>query len=119
MSPPGGGFGGAERLYAGLGGALAACGLTVERIDVVNDESSFDRILETYLVAYDLDLSAFDGVISTKAPSYAVRHRNHVGYLMHTLRYVERQLPVLVSSRLSTSAIRCARQFIRLARSTS
>ncbi len=33
-----------------------------------------------------MDLSGFDGVISTKAPTYAVRHPNHVCYLVHTMR---------------------------------
>jgi glycosyltransferase involved in cell wall biosynthesis len=33
-----------------------------------------------------MDLSAYDGVISTKAPAYAIRHPNHVCYLQHTMR---------------------------------
>jgi len=78
--------GGAERLYEGLQSALARRGLAVERIVLTSDESSFEGILRAYLRAYDTDLSEFDGVISTKAPSHAVRHRNHVCYLLHTMR---------------------------------
>jgi glycosyltransferase involved in cell wall biosynthesis len=79
-------FGGAERLYEGLHAALVERGVAAERVDVVGDERDVDAILRSYLRCYDLDLSAFDGVISTKAPSYAVRHRNHVCYLPHTMR---------------------------------
>ena len=33
-----------------------------------------------------MDVSDFDVVISTKAPTYMVRHPRHVSYLLHTLR---------------------------------
>jgi glycosyltransferase involved in cell wall biosynthesis len=78
--------GGAERFFAGLGGALDAAGYTAELVPVLNDENGFANIQETYLRYYDLDLSGFDGVISAKAPAYVVRHPNHVCYLMHTMR---------------------------------
>jgi glycosyltransferase involved in cell wall biosynthesis len=78
--------GGAERLFDGLHAALLDRGVDAHRIDVESDERSFDAILRSYLRCYDLDLSAFDGVISTKAPTYAVRHRSHVCYLVHTMR---------------------------------
>jgi glycosyltransferase involved in cell wall biosynthesis len=79
-------LGGAERFYVGLRDALQNAGAVAEIVYVVSDESNFDRILESYLRFYDLDLSEFDGVISTKAPGYAVRHSNHVCYLQHTMR---------------------------------
>lgn len=78
--------GGAERFYVGLRDALRQEGVEADIVSVVSDESSFDAILESYVRFYDLDLSAFDGVISTKAPGYVVRHRNHVCYLLHTMR---------------------------------
>lgn len=78
--------GGAERLFDGLVGALNSAGANAEVVPVVGDESSFGAIQETYLECYDLDLSAFDGVVSTKAPTYVVRHPNHVCYLVHTMR---------------------------------
>ena len=80
-----GGEGGAERFYNGLVAALNEH-VPTERIDVVSDESSFEAIEETYLRFYDLDMSEYAGVISTKAPAYMVRHPNHVLYLQHTMR---------------------------------
>lgn len=78
--------GGAERLYDGLHAALVARGVAAARIDMPSDERNFDSVLRTYLRFYDADLSGYDGVISTKAPSYVVRHRNQVCYLPHTMR---------------------------------
>jgi glycosyltransferase involved in cell wall biosynthesis len=78
--------GGAERFFGGLRNALQTAGLDVEIVPVYNDESGFSNIQETYLRYYDLDLSAYDGVVSAKAPAYVVRHPNHVCYLMHTMR---------------------------------
>lgn len=83
---PGSEQGGAERFYAGLTAALCRAGLDATCVTVPSDERDLRRIKEAYLRFYDLDLSAFDGVISTKGPSYALRHRNHVCYLMHTMR---------------------------------
>lgn len=79
-------IGGVERLYSGLRSALEKAGLQAEIVSPVSDESNFDQIKSSYLRFYDLNLDAFDGVVSTKAPSYAIRHRNHVGYLVHTMR---------------------------------
>lgn len=95
--PPSGEQGGAERFFDGLSKALEANGLQVSVLKVVSDESCYERILESYLRFYDLDLSQFDGVISSKAPSYAIRHTNHVCYLQHTMRVFydmfEREFP--------------------------
>jgi glycosyltransferase involved in cell wall biosynthesis len=78
--------GGAERFYAGLEEALIQAGMGVERIVVESREGSFSDITQSYRRFFDLDLSGYDGVISSKAPSYAARHPNHVCYLMHTMR---------------------------------
>lgn len=86
VGTPSGARGGAERLYEGLHEALKRSECEPERIELTSDEGDFDSVLRSYLRFYDADLSAFDGVISTKAPSYVVRHRNHVAYLMHTMR---------------------------------
>ena len=53
---------------------------------MVIDESSFEAILEGYEKCATLDLHDYDLVISTKAPTYAVHHRTHVSYLLHTIR---------------------------------
>jgi FkbM family methyltransferase len=78
--------GGAEALYKGLVKALRDTPNDVDRIDVAIDESSFEAILEGYETCANLDLQDYELVISTKAPSYAVRHRTHVSYLLHTIR---------------------------------
>jgi glycosyltransferase involved in cell wall biosynthesis len=85
-TPVSGEAGGAERFYRGLTAALAAVGTEAHLIEVASDESCFDSVEETYLRCYDLDLSAYDGVISTKAPTFLVRHPNHICYLVHTMR---------------------------------
>lgn len=78
--------GGAENLYEGLVKALRTAGHDATQIDVIVDESSFDGILEAYCKCYYLNLDAYDLVISTKAPTYMVRHRNHISYLLHPVR---------------------------------
>jgi glycosyltransferase involved in cell wall biosynthesis/GT2 family glycosyltransferase len=78
--------GGAEALYKGLVKGLRETPNDVDRIDVVIDESSFEAILEGYEECAHLDLHDYDLVISTKAPTYAVHHRTHVSYLLHTIR---------------------------------
>lgn len=82
----GGERGGAENLYEGLVNALNEVGHTATQVNVVVDESTFESILEAYCNCFYLDLSDYDLVISTKAPTYMVRHRNHISYLVHTMR---------------------------------
>jgi glycosyltransferase involved in cell wall biosynthesis len=78
--------GGAESFYKGLVSALQDIDVTPELLCPISDESNFESIKEAYLTFYDLDLSDFDGVISTKAPAYIIRHPNHICYLQHTMR---------------------------------
>ncbi len=78
--------GGAERFQQGLADALINAGVSVTPIPVVTDAGDYASVLRSYLKFYDLDLSSYDGVISTKAPAYLARHPNHVVYLQHTMR---------------------------------
>ena len=78
--------GGAERLYSGLYRGLSALGLDVALISVPSDEPSFDAIVHNYQFCESLDLRSFDVVVSTKAPTYMVKHPCHVMYLVHTVR---------------------------------
>ncbi len=94
VAAPAAASGGAERLFTGLVGALRDEGHEVELVEGISDESSFEGIQRSYLGFYDMDLSRFDGVVSTKAPTYAVRHPNHVCYLMHTMRVFYDMFPV-------------------------
>src|SRR5262249_20642907 len=79
-------IGGAERFYEGLRTSLCGYDVDAEIVPVIPDESSFQAILRSYLKFYDLDLTIFDGIISTKSPAYVARHPNHVCYLQHTMR---------------------------------
>jgi len=78
--------GGAENFYQGLINSLRRAGHQSSLIEVMVDESSFDNILEAYCRCFYLNLDDYDLVISTKAPTYMVRHRNHISYLLHTMR---------------------------------
>lgn len=86
VEPASGERGGAEAFHDGFCAALRDAGWNVDKIRLAVDESSFNGILEAYLRAYDLDVSQYDLVISSKAPSYAVRHPRHICYLQHTIR---------------------------------
>lgn len=78
--------GGAERFYDALVEAFREAGHEAQEVPVIADESSFEQIKRNYLTCYELDLSAFDMVVSTKAPTWLVRHPRHVCYLVHTIR---------------------------------
>jgi glycosyltransferase involved in cell wall biosynthesis len=78
--------GGAERFFAGLHRGFVDAGFAADLVAIPSDESTFEAIEETYLRCYDFDATAFDAVVSTKAPTYLVRHPNHVCYLVHTIR---------------------------------
>ena len=78
--------GGAEALYEGMVHNLRTAGYQTDQVQVVTDESSFDAILDSYQRCAELNLDDYDIVVSTKAPTYMVRHRNHVSYLLHTIR---------------------------------
>ena len=58
---------------------------------VVTPQNRFGRQASAYLATWLTDLESADGkpidqVISLRYPSYAVRHRNHVCWLNHTMR---------------------------------
>lgn len=74
---------GAASPVDGLQDGLMSRGVAVERFAIAAPAQDFDDVLRSYLQYYDTDLSGFDGVISTAAPGFAVRHRNHVCYLTH------------------------------------
>ena len=78
--------GGAERFFTGLRDALSRTGVAAHLLQIYSDERDFDGIKKSYLRFYDLELDAYHGIISAKAPSFVARHHNHVCYLMHTMR---------------------------------
>jgi glycosyltransferase involved in cell wall biosynthesis/GT2 family glycosyltransferase len=78
--------GGAERFYIGLMEGLREIGFEVELVPVPASEPDFETILDNYERARAIDLSGYDLVVSSKVPTYAVRHPNHVMFLNHTVR---------------------------------
>lgn len=84
--PSSGEKGGAERFYDGLFQGFKAIGCDPTLIFVQVDEPNFQTIVSNYRKFRDLDLREFDLVVSTKVPTYAVTHPNHVLYLVHTVR---------------------------------
>lgn len=78
--------GGAERLYRSLTDGFTAIGCEAELIMPVCDEGSFEQIVANYDHFAAMDLARFDVVVSTKTPTYAIRHPRHVVYLVHTVR---------------------------------
>jgi hypothetical protein len=58
----------------------------VDWIEVPVSEATWDGVLESYLDCYDLDVAKYDAVISTKNPTFMVRHPNHICWLIHQLR---------------------------------
>lgn len=78
--------GGAEKHYQGLRSGMLSLGVHVDIIRIPAEEGSFEDIISNYEIAKTTDLSSYDAVISTKAPSYAVRHNNHAVHLIHTIR---------------------------------
>ncbi|MBP0595359.1 glycosyltransferase family 4 protein [Paraburkholderia sp. LEh10] len=80
-------IGGAENLWWGLVNALnAQPGVQADLLKVPSPERNMGELLSSYRHFSSLDLDHFDLVISTKYPAWAIRHRNHVVYLQHTLR---------------------------------
>ena len=79
--------GGAEKLWLGLFTAFNRFTQhPCELFKIPADEFSFWGLVDSYKYFYQLDLSEFDMVISSKYPAWMCQHPNHLVYLMHTLR---------------------------------
>ena len=79
--------GGCENLLWGLTKSInEETEHVAELIKLPSKEHSFWELIETYYSFYQLDLSQFDLLISTKYPSWMVRHPNSICYMVHTLR---------------------------------
>ena len=90
--------GGAERLFEGLLHALNEVGHETELIKLPSREHSFHQLVESYGAFAALDLSHFDMVVSTKYPSWMVRHQRHVVYMVHPLRGLYDSYPESLST---------------------
>ena len=79
--------GGAENLYWGLQNYINEhTPHQCELIKIASPESNLEQLIDSYARFSALNLDHFDCVISTKYPSWMIRHRNHVCYLLHRLR---------------------------------
>ncbi|GAB2896695.1 hypothetical protein GCM10027046_27710 [Uliginosibacterium flavum] len=94
--------GGAERFYAGLLAGFLEIGCQAELIAIDADEPDFDTIVSNYRKCAALDLSSFDLVVSSKVPTYAVKHPNHVLYLVHTVRVFDDMFDTVFKPLLDT-----------------
>lgn len=80
-------IGGAENLLWGLCEAINQyTDHQAELIKLPSLELNFWDLIETYYKFFHLNLDHFDLVISTKYPSWMVRHKNCICYMVHTLR---------------------------------
>ncbi len=80
-------IGGAENLAWGLCEAINKYTKhQAELIKLPSKEFEFWDLVENYYQFYNLDLSHFDLVISTKYPAWMVKHDNCMVYMLHTLR---------------------------------
>lgn len=79
--------GGAEKLYESLKQHINDCtSSSCEIISLPSPENSFYEVIDSYQRFSELELDQYDLVVSTKYPSWMVSHKNHVCYMLHTLR---------------------------------
>ena len=78
-------YGGINRLEEGL---LASLGREhqAELVGLPVDERTEDGILRGYYDFRQLDLSAYDAVVSMKSPAFMLDHPVHVSYISHRMR---------------------------------
>ena len=76
---------GAERHYVGMVQAFRKK-VDTEWIQVPVSEYNWETVLQGYLDCYELDVSRFDVVVSTKNPTYMAQHPRHVCWLLHQMR---------------------------------
>ena len=80
-------IGGAENLWWGLQNHIEQnTPHTCDIVALVSPEDTLDGLVSSYKAFSELDLSAYDCVISGKYPAWMVRHPNHVCYMLHRLR---------------------------------
>lgn len=80
-------WGGTERAVEGLRRAIEQrADHVAEVVKLPVDESNLPALIDAYSRFADLDLTAFDRVISVKYPAWMVAHPHHTVYLFHPLR---------------------------------
>jgi glycosyltransferase involved in cell wall biosynthesis len=80
-------IGGTEKLCSGLVNAInQMTPHEAELIKIPSPESDSMQLIKSYRRFFELDLSHFDCILSTKYPSWMVRHPRHFCYMFHRLR---------------------------------
>ncbi len=80
-------IGGAEKVAWGLLHHLnQETSHHAELIKLPSRELSFWDLIDSYRAFWQLDLSHFDAVVSSKYPAWMARHPRHIVYLLHRLR---------------------------------
>lgn len=80
-------IGGAERLWSSLAHHISSeTRHRAEMLKLPVAEGDLAGVIEAYRAFSRLELDHFDLVISGKYPGWMVPHRNHVCYMLHTLR---------------------------------
>lgn len=112
--------GGAEKLWWGLATHLNEhTAHQAEIIKLPSPEHDLPAIVRSYEAFANLDLLAFDAVISGKYPAWMVRHPRHICYMLHRLRglYDSYRGPIELPAPLAAHAgIASLRTFMRRAR---
>ena len=85
--------GGAERHWLSLVAGLNEAGHRAELVAIDSPEETLTQVLVSYRAFLELDVSAFDVVISGKYPSWMIRHRCHIRHLNHPLRGLYERYP--------------------------
>ena len=78
--------GGAERFNEALLFAFREIGCIAEMVFVNAGEQTVEQIIDNYQRANQTDLSSYDFIVSSKVPTYAIPHNNHILYLNHGVR---------------------------------
>ena len=80
-------IGGAEKLWWGMQNFInTTTNHHCELIKISVKEDTFWNLIDSYYKFFNLDVSHFDLVITTKYPAWMVTHKNHIVYLQHHLR---------------------------------
>lgn len=78
--------GGAERAWEGLRGALVEAGHDAEITTLPVAERSLGEVVAGYRAFAELDVAAYDLVVTSKYPAWLVGHPRHVLWMFHPLR---------------------------------
>jgi glycosyltransferase involved in cell wall biosynthesis len=80
-------MGGAEHFWLGLQRYInEETNHHCELLKIPTKESTAIEVINSYLNHSTLDVSPYDRVITSKYPSWMIRHDNHSIYMLHTLR---------------------------------